>query len=42
MNKLKALVEKVDSVYEQMGNFCRDMNEIKMLEKNDDIIKECL
>lgn len=31
MNKLKALVEKVDNVHEQMSNFRREMNEMEML-----------
>lgn len=37
MNKLKALVEKVDNICEQMGNFSRDVNDMEMLRKNGDI-----
>lgn len=37
MNKLKALVEKEDNIYEQMGNFSRDKNDMEMLRKNGDI-----
>ena len=33
MNKLKVLVEKVNNMLEQMGDFSRDINEMKMLEK---------
>lgn len=36
MNKLKALVEKVDNVHEQMRVYRSDMNDMKMLEKNGD------
>ena len=42
MNKLKILVEKVNSILEQMANFSRDTNEMKILEKYCDIIEESL
>lgn len=42
MSKLKGLVEKVDNTHEQMGNFSRDMNDVEMLRKNGDIVKEWL
>lgn len=29
MKKLKALVEKVDNMHEQMGNFSKDMKDLK-------------
>lgn len=32
MNKLKVLVEKVNNMLEQMGDFSRGINEMKMLE----------
>ena len=42
MNKLKILVEKVNSILEQMANFSRDTNEMKILEKYCDITEESL
>lgn len=33
MKKLKALVEKVDNMHEQMGNFSKDMKDLEMLRK---------
>ena len=42
MNKLKILVEKVNSILEQMADFSRDTNEMKILEKYGDIVEESL
>ena len=42
MNKLKILVEKVNSILEQMADFSTDTNEMKILEKYGDIVEESL
>ena len=42
MNKLKILVEKVNSILKQMADFSRDTNEMKILEKYDGIVEESL
>lgn len=42
MNKLKILVEKVNSILKQMADFKRDTNEMKILEKYGDIVEESL
>lgn len=42
MNKLKILVEKVNSILEQMADFSRDTNEMKILEKYGDVVEESL
>ena len=42
MNKLKILVEMVNSILKQMADFSRDTNEMKILEKYDGIVEESL